>query len=42
VPQRSIVPDIVLFLNGLPVVVVECKSPKVKEPITAAIDQLLR
>ena len=31
-----------LFLNGLPVVVVECKSPKVKEPIPEAIDQLLR
>ena len=22
-----------LFLNGLPVVVIECKSPKVQEPI---------
>src|SRR5439155_9497706 len=37
-----IIPDIVLFLNGLPVVVIECKSPKVKEPIPEAIDQLLR
>ena len=27
---------------GLPVVVIECKSPKVKEPIPEAIDQLLR
>jgi type I restriction enzyme R subunit len=35
-------PDIVLFLNGLPLVVIECKSPKVKEPIPEAIDQLLR
>jgi type I restriction enzyme R subunit len=40
--ERYIVPDIVLFLNGLPVVVIECKSPKVKEPIPEAIDQLLR
>jgi type I restriction enzyme, R subunit len=40
--EHHIVPDIVLFLNGLPVVVVECKSPKVKEPIPEAIDQLLR
>ncbi|SDW10723.1 type I restriction endonuclease subunit R [Nitrosomonas communis] len=40
--ERHIVPDIVLFLNGLPVVVIECKSPKVKEPIPEAIDQLLR
>jgi type I restriction enzyme R subunit len=40
--EHHIVPDIVLFLNGLPVVVVECKSPKVKDPIPEAIDQLLR
>jgi type I restriction enzyme R subunit len=40
--EYHIVPDIVLFLNGLPIVVVECKSPKVKEPIPEAIDQLLR
>ena len=29
--EHHIIPDIVLFLNGLPVVVIECKSPKVKE-----------
>lgn len=40
--EHHILPDIVLFLNGLPVVVIECKSPKVKEPIPEAIDQLLR
>jgi type I restriction enzyme R subunit len=40
--EHHIIPDIVLFLNGLPVVVVECKSPKVKEPVPEAIDQLLR
>lgn len=40
--EHHIVPDIVLFLNGLPVVVIECKSPKVKDPIPEAIDQLLR
>jgi type I restriction enzyme R subunit len=40
--EHHIVPDIVLFLNGLPVVVIECKSPKLKEPIPEAIDQLLR
>lgn len=40
--ERHIIPDIVLFLNGLPVVVIEAKSPKVKEPIPEAIDQLLR
>jgi type I restriction enzyme R subunit len=40
--DHHIIPDVVLFLNGLPVVVIECKSPKVKEPIPEAIDQLLR
>jgi type I restriction enzyme R subunit len=40
--EHHICPDIVLFLNGLPIVVIECKSPKVKEPIPEAIDQLMR
>ena len=40
--EHHIIPDITLFLNGLPVVVVECKSPKVKEPIPEAVDQLMR
>ncbi len=40
--EHHIFPDIVLFVNGLPLVVVECKSPKTREPIPEAIDQLLR
>jgi type I restriction enzyme R subunit len=40
--DHHIIPDIVLFVNGLPVVVVEAKSSKVKEPIPEAIDQLQR
>ena len=40
--DHHIIPDIVLFVNGLPLVVIEAKSPKVKEPIPEAIDQLLR
>lgn len=40
--ENHIVPDIVLFLNGLPVVVVECKSLKIKDAIAEAIEQLLR
>jgi type I restriction enzyme R subunit len=40
--DRHIIPDIVLFLNGLPVVVIECKSPKVQDAIPEAIDQLMR
>ena len=37
-----IVPDIVLFVNGIPLVVIECKSPKLDNPITAAISDLLQ
>src|SRR5262249_11287956 len=40
--EHHIYPDVVLFLNGLPVVLIECKSPKVREPIPEAIDQILR
>ncbi len=40
--EYHIVPDIVLFINGLPVVLVECKSPKVRDAIGEAIDQMLR
>ena len=35
-------PDIVLFVNGIPMVIIECKSPKIKEPIEKAIEQHLR
>lgn len=40
--EHHIIPDIVLFLNGLPVVLVECKSPKVNDALPEAIDQMLR
>jgi len=40
--EHHIIPDIVLFVNGLPLVVIECKSPRVKDAIPEAIDQLLR
>ncbi len=40
--EKHIKPDIVLFLNGLPVVLIECKSPKVDQPIAEAIDQMMR
>jgi type I restriction enzyme R subunit len=40
--DHHIIPDIVLFVNGLPLVVIEAKSSKVKEPIPEAIDQLMR
>lgn len=40
--DHHIIPDVILFVNGLPLVVIEAKSPKVKEPIPEAIDQLMR
>lgn len=42
VGERAIKPDITLFVNGVPVVVIEAKSPGVHEPITNAITQILR
>jgi type I restriction enzyme, R subunit len=35
-------PDLVLFINGIPMVVIECKSPKIKHPIDQSIEQHLR
>lgn len=35
-------PDIVLFVNGIPLVVIECKSPTIKDPIKQAISQHIR
>lgn len=40
--DKHIYPDVVCFVNGIPVCVIECKSPKAKEPIPDAIDQLMR
>ncbi|MDG5816154.1 HsdR family type I site-specific deoxyribonuclease [Chitinispirillales bacterium ANBcel5] len=40
--EHHIIPDIVLFVNGLPVVLIECKSPKLKDAIPEAINQMLR
>ncbi len=40
--NQTIVPDIVLFVNGLPFAVIECKSPYITNPMEEGIDQLLR
>lgn len=45
-----VIPDVLLFVNGIPLVIVECKSPSLAEtddggfwkPIEKGIDQLLR
>lgn len=38
----SIIPDVVLFINGLPLVVIECKSPLITNPVQQAMKQLER
>jgi type I restriction enzyme R subunit len=40
--KAFIVPDLVLLVNGIPLVVVECKSPSTPEPLAEAVDQLRR
>ncbi|CAJ3297229.1 type I site-specific deoxyribonuclease HsdR [Burkholderia pseudomallei] len=40
--KAFIVPDMVLLVNGIPLVVVECKSPSIPEPLAEAVDQLRR
>jgi type I restriction enzyme, R subunit len=40
--NQNIIPDIILFVNGLPLVVIECKSPYITNPMEEGINQLLR
>lgn len=40
--KKFIVPDLALLVNGIPLVVVECKSPSIPEPLAEAVDQLRR
>lgn len=40
--NQNIIPDVILFVNGLPLAVIECKSPYITSPIEAGINQLLR
>jgi type I restriction enzyme R subunit len=35
-------PDIVLFVNGIPFAVIECKRPDIKDPMVEAISQSVR
>ncbi|EGV43643.1 type I restriction endonuclease subunit R [Bizionia argentinensis JUB59] len=41
-PREGIIPDIVLFVNGLPFSVVECKDVDVADPISSSVEQLMR
>jgi len=40
--NQNIIPDILCFVNGLPLAVIECKSPYITNPMEAGIGQLLR
>lgn len=40
--EEHIIPDVVLFVNGMPLVVIECKAPDIAEPIAEGIEQLMR
>ncbi|MPZ07031.1 MAG: HsdR family type I site-specific deoxyribonuclease [Nitrososphaeraceae archaeon] len=37
--KLPIYPDIVIFVNGIPLVIIECKSPYIRAPIEEAIDK---
>ncbi len=39
---QTIVPDITLFVNGVPLVVIECKAPDITDPIAEGVKQLKR
>lgn len=39
---ETIIPDITLFVNGIPLVVVECKAPDITDPMHEAVKQLKR
>ncbi|MDS0299365.1 type I restriction endonuclease subunit R [Halogeometricum sp. S1BR25-6] len=41
-PIEVVKPDIVLFVNGLPLGVIECKAPTIAEPRSEALEQLQR
>lgn len=40
--RGHVIPDAVLFINGIPLIVAEFKSPGIENPLQQAINQLLR
>ncbi|WP_172651293.1 type I restriction endonuclease subunit R [Rhodococcus opacus] len=40
--KKCVVPDVVLFVNGIPLVVIECKSPYITDPMAEGVNQLRR
>jgi type I restriction enzyme R subunit len=39
--KEPIFPDIVIFVNGIPLVVIECKAPSIRNPIQEAVEKNL-
>lgn len=37
--KYPIFPDVVVFVNGIPLVIIECKSPTIPDPIGEAVDR---
>ena len=40
--KGSVIPDVMIFVNGFPLVMIECKSPNIEEPILNAVQDNLR
>ena len=40
--NQNIIPDIVCFVNGIPLAVIECKSPYISSPMAEGINQIRR
>lgn len=40
--SKTCIPDIVLFVNGIPLCVIECKRPDIKDAIDEAVSQNIR
>ncbi|MFY0571124.1 type I restriction endonuclease subunit R [Archangium lansingense] len=40
--KTDVIADIAIFVNGIPLAVIECKSPTIAHPVSEGIEQLLR
>lgn len=40
--SHDVVPDVTLFVNGIPLVVIECKSPTIRNPLEQGIEDMLQ
>ncbi len=41
-PRQDIIPDVIVYVNGLPLAVIECKSPALSDPMGEAVRQFRR